>query len=97
MLQFLNLGYDLLSLVHRDGELAHLDQNVSEQLVDLLHDDVGAQKHVVLLGPLSDLGLLLIERLQAVDVDEVETSSLSFVVVHSATQDAHLHKAWGVP
>ena len=90
VLQLLNLGHDLLSFVHGDGELAHLDQHVSEQLVNLLDDDVRTQEHIVLLGPLSDLGLFLIEGLETLDVDKVEASILGLLIVHGATKHANL-------
>lgn len=92
VLQLLNLGHDLLSFVHGDGELAHLDQHVSEQLVNLLDDDVRTQEHIVLLGPLSDLGLFLIEGLETIDVDKVEASILGLLIVHGATKHANLHR-----
>lgn len=90
VLDFFDLVDDLLTLAHGDGESVDLDQHVSEELGDLLDDHIGAQKDVVLLGPLVDFGTLLIEGLQTFDIDEVDASLLGLVVVNGVTHDADL-------
>jgi hypothetical protein len=92
VLQLFNLGDDFLTLIHGDGELAHLNKHISEQLVDLLDDDVRSEEHVILLGPLANLGLFLIEGLETINIDEVDACLLSLVVMHDASQYAHLHQ-----
>ena len=95
VLEFVDLGSDLLSLGEGDGEETHLDQDVTEQLGGLLGDGVTGEQHVVLLGPLLDLGLVLIESLEAVDVDVGDTAGVGFLDVSSVGEHAHLGGARG--
>ncbi len=90
MLELVDLGSDLLTLSQSDGEETHLDQHVTEQLGGLLGDGVRSQKHVVLLGPLFNLGLVLVKGLEAVDVDVGDAAGSGFLDVGSVGEDADL-------
>ena len=95
VLELVDLGGDLLSLGQGDGEQTHLDQDVTEQLGGLLGDGVTGEQNVVLLGPLLDFGLVLIEGFQAVDVNVGDAAGVGFLNVGSVGEHAHLGRARG--
>ena len=95
MLEFVNLGSDLLSLSKGDGEETHLDQDVTEQLGGLLGHGVRGQQHVVLLGPLFDLGLILVKGLQTVNIDVGDSVGSGFLNVCGVGKDADLSEMEG--
>jgi hypothetical protein len=95
LLQFGQLVGDLFTLGEVDGESVHLDEDVAEELGHLLADGVGGEQHVVLLGPLLDFVSVLIEGLEAVDVDEGDALSSGFLDMDGVGQDANLPRSRG--
>jgi hypothetical protein len=92
LLELLDLGVDLFSLDDVDGESVHLDEDVAEQLGGLLADTFGGEEDVVLLGPLLDFVLVLIEGLETVDVDVGNVEGLCFLDVDGVGKDANLNQ-----
>lgn len=95
VLEFVDLGSDLLSLSKGDGEETHLDQHVTEQLGGLLGDGVGGQQDVVLLCPLLDLGLVLVKGLQTINIDVGDSVGSGFFDVGGVGEDADLGEMGG--
>ncbi len=79
-------------IVVSDGgrELVHLVQLGTQDTRNLLDDGIRGEESVVLVGPLLDDLLVLVELLQAVHINEVVTSSLGFVAVLGVSDDADL-------
>lgn len=92
LLELLDLGGDLLALDDVDGESVHLHEDVAQQLGGLLADAFGSQEDIVLLGPLLDLVLVLIEGLEAVDVDVGNVEGLCFLDVNGVGENADLNR-----
>lgn len=79
-------------IVVSDGgrELVHLVQLGTQDTRNLLDDGISGKEGVVLVGPLLDDLLVLVELLQAVHIDEVNASSLGFVAVLGISDHADL-------
>lgn len=92
MLQLVDLGGDLLSLGEGDGESVHLDEDVAQELGGLLGHGVAGEEDVVLLGPLLDFGLVLIESLEAVNIDVSDSIGSGLLDMGSIGKDADLNK-----
>ena len=92
LLQLLDLGVDLFSFDDVDGESVHLDQHVSEKFGGLFADAVRGKEDVVLLGPLLDFGLVLIESLEAVNIDVGDSIGSGLLDMGSIGKDADLNK-----
>ena len=91
MLELVNLSGNLLSFSKSDREKTHLDQHVTEQLGGLLSNGVTGKEDVVLLGPLLDLGLILVKGLEAVNVDVGDAVCSSLLDVCSISENADLN------
>lgn len=89
-LDLVDLVLDKLVLTNGDGELIDLVEGVSEESGDLLHQDFRGHQLVVLLGPLLDWLPLLVELLQPVDVDVVNSGVLGLFAVNGVSDDADL-------
>lgn len=79
----LDVGTSIVDLVlERLSMGAHLREhtntgkNGSEDLRDLLHEDISGQENVVLFGPLLDGFLLLVELLETFEIDGVDVETL---------------------
>ena len=92
MLDFCDFVNQLFSFSHGDGELSKLDEDIAQKFGDLLGNGVRGQKDVVLLGPLFDFVLVLIEGFQAVDIDVGDLVGSGFVNVDDIGQNADLNK-----
>jgi hypothetical protein len=90
VLELVNFSGDLLALSQSDGEEAHLDEDVSEELGGLLGDGIAGEQDVVLLGPLLDFVLVLVKGLEAVDVDEGDAVGSGLLDVGSIGEHADL-------
>ena len=84
---FVDLREDLFALSQSDGELAQLDQDVSEELGDLLGNGVGGQKDIVLLAPFFNFSLVLVEGLKSINVNEGNIVGSAFLDVDGVGHD----------
>jgi hypothetical protein len=85
-----DLLLDVIIVSDRGRELVHLVQLGTQDTRNLLDDGISGEEGVVLVGPLLDDLLVLVELLQAVHINEVKTSSLGFVAVQSVSDNADL-------
>ena len=92
MLDFCDFVNQLFSFSHGDGELSKLDEDIAQKFGDLLGNGVRGQKDVVLLGPLFDFVLVLIEGFQSIDVNKGDSLSGGFINVDDIGEDTNLNK-----
>jgi len=94
-LDLLDLISDQFVLLEHHGELADLVQGVTEELGDLLHQGLAGQQDVVGLGPALNGLLLLVELLQALNVDEVDADLLGLLAVDDGSHNCDLELGVG--
>mmetsp|Transcript_24653 Transcript_24653/g.42080 ORF Transcript_24653/g.42080 Transcript_24653/m.42080 type:complete len:308 (+) Transcript_24653:171-1094(+) len=90
-LGLVDLGGEVLRLLHEGGELARLVEAGAEQTRDLLDQRLRGKEVVVLLGELLDHLLVLVEVLQTLSVLEVQTHRSGLLAVEGVAKHAHAH------
>lgn len=86
---------DLLSFVDGEGMSLELDKDVSNQLSKLLEESIRGNQDIILFGPFLDFVLVLVESLETISINGIDSSSLSFFDVNDRSNNANLHsKMW---
>ena len=91
VLDFVDFVLDSFSVSHGHWVFTHLDENITEKLGDLFGDTVGGDKDIVLLGPLFDFGLLLVEGFETIDIDIWDFEFLTLVNMDGISHDTDLN------
>jgi len=90
--KLIDLANNFFSFSESHREKTHLDQDITQQLGGLFGYWIACQKDVVLLGPFFNFSFVLVESLEAVDVDIWDTVGVGFFDVSSISENANLYE-----
>lgn len=89
-LDLVDLSLDIVSVRDGGGEHTHLVELGTDETGDGLDEGISSQESIVGRGPLLDRLLLLVELLQVIGADGIESELLSHIEVLLISNDAHL-------